>query len=161
MMDPTAYSSPGDELKTHRAAAIFSVVIVFSITSTVSVALRLLAKRISRSRLAREDYVVIVAQVRAEQRGGTDVTGVRLLIDLEVPTLCDGDSGVARSVLVITREKKPPIITSYLLTRRAEIFLGSAGHHLDAIPPAHIANFLRVRGSPVCTPSLGEGMGPA
>lgn len=52
------------ELSTYRSAALFSVVVVFTVTSTVSVILRLVAKRLSKMRLAREDYTILAAQVQ-------------------------------------------------------------------------------------------------
>ena len=52
-----------DELNNYRSLAIFIVVIVFTITSTTSIILRLVAKRINRARLQVEDYVIMVAQV--------------------------------------------------------------------------------------------------
>lgn len=54
--------SPGEVLKSNRSLAIFCVVVVFTITSTASIILRLVAKRINKARLAIEDYVILAAQ---------------------------------------------------------------------------------------------------
>ncbi|KAJ5287208.1 Satratoxin biosynthesis SC1 cluster protein [Penicillium angulare] len=49
-------------LASYRARAILGTIITFTITSTISVVLRLISKRINRAQLGREDYVVLVAQ---------------------------------------------------------------------------------------------------
>lgn len=56
--------TPMDELSNYRSMAIFIVVLVFTVTSTISVILRLVAKRINRAKLQVEDYVILVAQVK-------------------------------------------------------------------------------------------------
>ncbi|KAJ5087816.1 Satratoxin biosynthesis SC1 cluster protein [Penicillium angulare] len=49
-------------LASYRTRAILGTIITFTITSTISVVLRLISKRINRAQLGREDYVVLVAQ---------------------------------------------------------------------------------------------------
>lgn len=51
------------QLSADRSATIFAVAVVFTFTSTVSIILRLVAKRVSKTRLAVEDYTILVAQV--------------------------------------------------------------------------------------------------
>jgi hypothetical protein len=60
---PTIYSRSAAELSSYRAQVVFVVAIIFTITSTVSIILRLAAKRISKAKLEVDDYVIIVAQV--------------------------------------------------------------------------------------------------
>ena len=55
------------KLSGHRPITTFAVSIVFCFTSTLSLVLRLVAKRIKKLRLASEDYTIIVAQVRYYQ----------------------------------------------------------------------------------------------
>jgi len=57
------YSRSAAELAAYRAQVVFVVAIIFTLTSTGSVFLRLAAKRISRAQLGVEDYVIIVALV--------------------------------------------------------------------------------------------------
>ena len=46
-----------------RPLAIFTAAIVFSITSTLSIVLRLISRRMKRSKLAADDYTILAAQV--------------------------------------------------------------------------------------------------
>lgn len=57
------FSRSAAELDAYRAQVVFVVTIIFAITSTGSVYLRLAAKRISRAELGAEDYVILVAAV--------------------------------------------------------------------------------------------------
>jgi hypothetical protein len=57
------YNRSAAELDAYRAQVVFVVAIIFTITSTGSVYLRLAAKRISRAELGAEDYVILVAAV--------------------------------------------------------------------------------------------------
>ena len=50
-------------LASDRRQAILGAIITLTLTSTISVTLRLVSKRINRDHLMREDYVVLVAQV--------------------------------------------------------------------------------------------------
>lgn len=63
MSPPSENRTAADELDNPRSLAIFIVIIVFTITSTISIILRLVAKRMSQAKLVVEDYVILVAQV--------------------------------------------------------------------------------------------------
>ncbi|KAJ5807009.1 Satratoxin biosynthesis SC1 cluster protein [Penicillium riverlandense] len=63
-------------LESYRSRAIFAVVITFTVTSTVSVFLRLLSKRINRARLASEDYVLLVAQFLLYGMASAEIIGL-------------------------------------------------------------------------------------
>lgn len=56
--------TPLDELSKYRTQTIFVSVIVFTITATISVILRLVAKKINRAKLQVEDYVIFLALVK-------------------------------------------------------------------------------------------------
>lgn len=51
------------ELSSYRARVVFVVTILFLITSTASIILRLIAKRVNKANLAADDYTIIAAQV--------------------------------------------------------------------------------------------------
>jgi hypothetical protein len=54
-----------------RTLAVFATTIAFTFTATISVILRLVAKRANKTRLGLEDYSILVAQVRS----GTSIFG--------------------------------------------------------------------------------------
>lgn len=70
MEQPAAHRTAADELSSHRSVAIFIVTIVFLITSTTSIILRLVAKHMNRAKLLAEDYVILVAQVSLQENRG-------------------------------------------------------------------------------------------
>lgn len=53
-----------NELGASRSAGTFAVIVIFTVISTVSIILRLVAKRLSKQKLAVEDYTILIAQVR-------------------------------------------------------------------------------------------------
>lgn len=55
-------------LASNRRQGILATIITLTLTSTISVILRLVSKLINRDRLMREDYVVLVAQVHLTPR---------------------------------------------------------------------------------------------
>ncbi|KAF2732637.1 hypothetical protein EJ04DRAFT_578274 [Polyplosphaeria fusca] len=59
---PSSHREPG-LYESYRARAILGVVIALTITSTLSLILRLIAKRIQRLKIAAEDWTIIAAQI--------------------------------------------------------------------------------------------------
>ncbi|TVY37228.1 Satratoxin biosynthesis SC1 cluster protein [Lachnellula subtilissima] len=51
------------ELSSYRARVVFVVTIIFLVTSTASIILRLMAKRVNKANLTADDYAILVAQV--------------------------------------------------------------------------------------------------
>jgi len=51
------------ELSSYHARVVFVVTIIFLVTSTVSIILRLMAKRVNKANLTADDYAILVAQV--------------------------------------------------------------------------------------------------
>ncbi|KAF4635106.1 hypothetical protein G7Y89_g2996 [Cudoniella acicularis] len=114
-----------NELGEYRSRATFCVVIVFTVTSTISVALRLAAKRINRTNLTLEDFTIFVAQA-SPNISLMILSSLRQLLLMKNLGQHLTDIGVWNGNMCNVG------------------YVGSAGHHADLIPASHITEFLKI-----------------